>query len=150
MPVDQIVGQLQKTAASYGLVVGDLRMNYNTRLIQELGIWAQEKGKGQAFKAEGFRAYFVENVNVYDIKVLMELAERVGLDGAEAKNVLETGQYSSVVDADWGAAGEMEIVAAPTYIVGEDRLVGAQPYENLEELAVKNGAEKIHSIRCGV
>lgn len=50
--------------------------------------------------------------------------------------------YSNLVDADWDAVRDLEIVAAPTFIVGEERLVGAQSYENLIELVVKTAPGK--------
>lgn len=140
LPVNQIVAPLQKTARSYGLPMGDIRKIFNTRLIQELGLWAQEKGRGPAFQAEGFNAYFVENANISDRKNLMMIVRRAGLDMVEAENVLNTGRYSSAVNADWHAVDELEIVAAPTYICGEARLVGAQSYESLVTLVVQNGA----------
>lgn len=142
-PVGQVVDYLQNTAASYGVPMGDLRMNYSTRLIQELGLWAQEKGKGPAFQAAGFSAYFVDTINIADPGVLLELATKAGLDPVEAKVVIESRQYARVVDADWAAVRELEIVAAPTFIMGEKRLVGAQPYERLVQFVVENGAEEV-------
>lgn len=140
MPVGQIVDRLRQTAASYNLPMGDIRKNYNTRLLQELGLWAQEKGKGAVFQAEGFRAYFVDNVNISDTDVLMGIVRRAGLETGEAENVMATRQYAGAVDADWNAVQELEIVAAPTFVIGKKRLVGAQSYESLATFVAAHGA----------
>lgn len=141
MPVGQIIEGLQQTALTYNLPMGDIRMNYSTRLLQELGLWAQEQGRGAEFQTEGFRVYFVDNENVCDSDRLIEIVRRAGLNPEEAKRVLETRQYSSAVDADWEVVAAREIVAAPTFIVGDDRLVGAQSYENLAKFVVQHGAK---------
>ncbi|MEZ4578929.1 MAG: DsbA family protein [Desulfobacterales bacterium] len=71
---------MKKTAARLGLPFGDMRHIYNTRLAQELAVWADEKGQGPAFHHAVFVAYFVENNNIGDPDVLTALAASVGLD----------------------------------------------------------------------
>ncbi len=46
------------------------------------------------------------------------------------------------MDADWVLSREKGVTAVPTFIVNQDRLVGAQPYEMLEEMVIANGVEK--------
>ena len=41
--VNKIVGQLKTTAAKFGLEFGNREMTYNSRLAQEVGLWAQTK-----------------------------------------------------------------------------------------------------------
>lgn len=141
MPVADMVSQMKVTAESYGLPFGDLETNYSTRLMQEVGLWAQEQGKGGAFQREGFGANFVANQNLMDSAILLQLVEKVGLDPVYGQKVIEERLYSDAVDADWDTAEKEEIVAAPTYIVGDERLVGAQSYENLEQFVLRHGAQ---------
>ena len=74
--------------------------------------------------------------------MLVELAESVGLDGAEARKVVEERTFEEAVDADWDKARQMGVTGVPTYIAGGAGVVGAQPYEALEQLVEQAGAEK--------
>ena len=46
------------------LPFGKREKTYNTRLAQELGKWAGQKGKGTLFHDAMFRAFFVEGMNI--------------------------------------------------------------------------------------
>jgi predicted DsbA family dithiol-disulfide isomerase len=115
---------------------------YNSRLAQELGTWADTQDGGDALHEKIYKAYFVDNKNVGDVDVLVELAESVGLDGAEARKVVEERTFEEAVDADWDKARQMGVTGVPTYIAGGAGVVGAQPYEALEQLVEQAGAEK--------
>lgn len=141
MSVEQMVGDMQDIASAYDVPFGDIKNNYNTRLMQEVGLWAQEKGRGLAFQAEGLKANFVTNENVSDTDVLLKLVSNIGLDSLEARLVIEDRLYSDAVDADWQAVQKYDIVAAPTHIIENERLVGAQSYQALEKFVVKHGAQ---------
>ena len=115
---------------------------YNSRLAQELGLWSESKNRGDAFHAAVFRAYFVDGKNIASIPVLVELASSVQLPADEAARVLATGALKRAVDADWALSKEKSITAVPTFILNRDRVVGAQPYEALEELLQVNGIQR--------
>ena len=52
----------------------------------------------------------------------------------EGEKIIETREFSSAVDSDWALAESKKVMAAPTFFLGSDRLVGAQSYEALEKL----------------
>ena len=60
-------------------------MTYNSRLAQELGKWADTVPGGEAIHDALYRAYFVDGRNLADPEVLVQVAEGVGLPGAEAR-----------------------------------------------------------------
>jgi len=128
--------------AEEGLPYGARSHTYNSRLAQELGTWADTQEGGDALHEKIYQAYFVDNKNVGDVDVLVELAESVGLDGAEARKVVEERTFEEAVDADWDKARQMGVTGVPTYIAGGAGVVGAQPYEALEQLVEQAGAEK--------
>ncbi len=132
--VDKIVGQLKTTAAKFGLEFGNRDMTYNSRLAQEVGLWAQTKGRGHQFHMKVFKAYFVQGLNIGLKDVLINLIESSGLDTVEGQEVIETRQFSDAVDSDWNLAKLKGVTAVPTFFFGLDRLVGAQPYETLKKL----------------
>ena len=136
--VDNMNDQLQAAADSVGLPMGRREHSYNSRKAQELGLWAETKGQGHAFHDAAFRAYFVDGLNLASKGVLLDLARSVGLDPHDAETVLDNRNFKAAVDADWQAARDQNIPAAPTFIMGSDRLVGARPYEALEKLVQKH------------
>jgi predicted DsbA family dithiol-disulfide isomerase len=51
--------------------------------------------------------------------------------------VLEKRTFKAAVDADWKLARQYGITGVPTFVVGRHGVVGAQPYEVLEQLVRK-------------
>jgi predicted DsbA family dithiol-disulfide isomerase len=120
-------------AAAEGLPLGDRTKTYNSRLAQEMAKWAEIKGQGDEFHLAAFRAYFADGKNIAETDNLLEMATSVGLDPDEARNIIEERTYSSAVDEDWQLARHLGIRAVPTFLWGDQRLVGAQPYEVLRK-----------------
>ena len=139
-PVDigDMLDRLKQTAAELNLPFGDRSMTYNSRLAQELGLWAEDQGKGDAFHMAAFKAYFADGKNLARESVLIELVGAVGLPENEAERVLKTRSYAAPVDEDWLLARQKQVTAVPTFIMGINKLVGAQPYEALVQLMTAN------------
>ena len=133
---------LKQKATELGLPFGDRKRTYNSRLAQELGLWAESKDRGDAFHMAAFKAYFVDGKNLAQKEVLVDLALAVGLSGDEAAEVLSGRTFKAAVDADWVLSREKGVTAVPTFIVNQDRLVGAQPYEMIEKMVIANGVKK--------
>ena len=132
----------RRVAEDLGLPWGERKKTFNSRLAQELGKWAESKGRGEPFYQAVFRAYFVDGVNISKKEILIQLAESAGLPGKEAGEVLEKRKFRREVDADWDLAHQRGITAVPTFIIGDRAVVGAQPYEVLETFLLNNGARK--------
>jgi len=137
--VDKIVTKLKATAAKFNLPMGDRKMTYNSRLAQEVGLWAETTGKGHAFHMAAFNAYFVDGHNLAKKDVLLALLRSVELDPGEGEIIIDQRTFKDAVDADWKLSREKGVTAVPTFFMGLDRLVGAQPHEVLEKLVIKYG-----------
>ena len=134
MDIPAMLERLKNVAAEEGLAWGMRTMTFNSRRAQELGKWAEEQGKGEAFHLAMFKAYFAEGKNIYDLAVLAREAAKVGLEPDEALEVVESGRYAPAVDADWAYSRKVGISAAPSFLAGGRLLVGAQPYPQLKNL----------------
>jgi predicted DsbA family dithiol-disulfide isomerase len=132
--------QMKARMAAEGLPYGDRTMTYNSRLAQELGKWADTQPGGEAIHDAFFRAYFVEARDISDVDVMLDIAKSVGLPVEAAREVLEKRTFKDAVDADWNLSRQYGITGVPTFVVGRHGVVGAQPYEVLEELVRKAGA----------
>ena len=142
LDIQGMVDRLKRVADELGLAWGDRDRTYNSRLAQELGKWAEEKGKGDEFHSAVFRAYFVEGRNIGKREVLTDLAGSVGLVKEAAKEVLESRSFRAAVDGDWRLSRERGITAVPTFVVDHNLLVGAQPYQALEQFLRSSGVRE--------
>jgi predicted DsbA family dithiol-disulfide isomerase len=134
---------LENKAVELGLPFGKRTKTYNSRLAQELGSWAESKNRGDAFHMAAFKAYFVDGKNIAKIPVLLDLAASVGLLREEAETVLSTRSFKNPVDEDWAISKARGITAVPTFVINQDKFVGAQPYEKLEKFMAANGVKRI-------
>ncbi len=131
--ISGMMARLRKAAEAEGLPFGDRNMTYNSRQAQELGKWAEAEGKIEAYNHAVFQAYFAHGRNIGDVDVLKKVAGSVDLDPNEARRVLEDRLYKKAVDADWDRSRQLGIRAVPSFVMNDRTLVGAQPYEALEE-----------------
>jgi len=142
MDIGQMMLRLKKVAEELGLPLGERKKTYNSRLAQELGKWAESKGKGDEFHDAVFRAYFVDGKNIGKEEELIVLADSIGLPAEEAKKVLQSRTFRDAVDSDWAKSHRMGITAVPTFAIDRQTVVGAQPYEVLEQFLKANGVKK--------
>ena len=134
--------QMKARMDAEGLPYGERTMTYNSRLAQELGKWADTQPGGEAFHDAMFRAYFVDARNISEPAVLLEIVTEVGLPVAGAREVLEKRTFKDAVDRDWALSRQYGITGVPTFVAGHRGVVGAQPYEVLEQLVKQARAEE--------
>jgi predicted DsbA family dithiol-disulfide isomerase len=129
--------QMKARMDTEGLPYGERTMTYNSRLAQELGKWADTQPGGEAIHDALFRAYFVDARDISQPAVLLEIAQQVGLPLDAARDVLEKRTFKAAVDADWSLSRRYGVTGVPTFVAGRYGVVGAQPYEALEQLVQK-------------
>jgi len=126
--------QMRARMAEEGLPYGDRKMTFNSRLAQELAAWADTRPGGAAIHDALFRAYFVDCSNIGDPEVLVLVAASIGLAPDSAREVIVNRTHKAAVDADWEKSRAYGISGVPTFVAGHHGVVGAQPYEVLEQL----------------
>ena len=113
-------------------MTGDSRI-YNTFDAHRLLHWAETSGRQGALKHALFDANFTAGEDPGDRAVLVAAAEKAGLDGKEAAEVLESGRYAGEVrqaEALWRSRG---INAVPAIVINDSHLIsGGQPPEVFE------------------
>ncbi len=134
--------RMKRIIDAEGLPFGPREMTYNTRLAQELGKWGERNDKPEIHDAL-YRAYFVDSVNLAQPAELVRIAGTVGLDPEEAERVLADRTFKDAVEADWKRARDLGVTAVPTFVAGQRAVVGAQPYEVLEQLVRVAGAKSV-------
>jgi predicted DsbA family dithiol-disulfide isomerase len=126
-----MLDHLKNVADSLGLPFGKRVKTYNSRLAQELGLWAETMGKGHDFHMAAFHAYFADGKNLADHDVLMDIIKTVDLDRDKAEEVFQSRSFSTAVDEHWKLSREKGVTAVPTFIINNASLTGARPYKDL-------------------
>jgi len=121
-------------------------MSFNSRRAQEGAKWAEKQGRADAYHIAVFQAYFVDGRNLHDMDTLVGAAGSVGLDGAELSEAVRSQAYKTAVDEDWLRSHRLGITAVPTFRLGSDLLVGAQPYDALARFVAAHGVPRRKSL----
>lgn len=111
----------------------------NTRRAQELAAWGIAQGNHRLGDAL-YRAHFAEGRNIGDNETLVAIAAEVGLDASQAAEVLAARSRSAQIDGEWQRARSLGVTGVPTFVIGRQGVVGAQPFETLERFALACGA----------
>lgn len=138
--LDAAHARLGAVAAAEGLAFAPPGRVWDSRLAQELAVWAEEAGT--SLEAALFRAVWVEGRNIGEADVLVDVAAQAGLDAERARQVLEGRQMQARVDADWAFARQVGVTGVPTYAIAGRGVVGAQPLEVLVHLAESAGVPR--------
>ena len=137
-----MLAHLKQVARDLELPFGDRKMTYNSRLAQELGKWAEQMGKGDAFHDAVFRSYFADGRNIADLNVLVDVAMSIGLGAPKARDMLTARTFKEAVDSDWARAYESRVTAVPTFLLNGQTLVGAQRFNALANFMLQNNVNR--------
>lgn len=132
----------------FTMTMTDASRAYNTfdahRLLHWAGLAEQPEGAQAALKHALFEAYFTHDENPGDPDVLVRAAEKAGLDGVEARAVIESGRYAEAVrEAEhlWRTRG---IDAVPAIVIDRKYLIsGGRPPEEFEQAIRQIAAEPV-------
>jgi len=112
----------------------------NTRRSLAVAEFAREHGKLNIFRDLAMQAHWTGGKDLENDQGLAELATRAGLDPAAAIEASSSPKYLQRVDELREEACAMEITGIPTFVVGNQRVIGCQPYEVLADTTRKAGA----------
>ena len=123
---------------------GKRSRTYNTFDAHRLLHWAGAEGPAGsqlALKHALLRAYFTDGRDPSQPVVLVELAEQVGLDAAEAARILASDRFTTEVRQAQDFYQQAGIHAVPAVIINDRHLIqGGQPVEVFERALRKIAA----------
>lgn len=105
---------------------------YNTRRALAAAEFARDRGKLDEFRAAAFDACFRQHRNLEDDDTLSHLAEVANLPSDEVLRAADDATYVARIDERQLQARQAGVTGIPTFVLGERRAVGCQPYEQLE------------------
>jgi predicted DsbA family dithiol-disulfide isomerase len=107
---------------------------YNTFDAHRLLHWAETAGKQEALKNALFSAYFTEGRNPSDHAVLIDVAEKAGLDAKRTAEILQSDEFAAEVRERERFYADRGIRAVPSVIINDQHLIqGGQPAEVFEQ-----------------
>ncbi len=149
MPLDEMFGtervrrmrpyliDFARTQGVSGMVVPAHKPN--TRKALALAEWARGQGRLHEVRTGLMDAYWREGLDLEDEAVLARVALDAGLDGpAAVRGGREPAILARVAAMGREAAGA-GVTGIPTFDIGDERVVGAQPYAVLAEAVVRQG-----------
>ena len=108
------------------------RYTRNTFDCHRLVKWASEQGRQTDMKKAFFEAYFGHAANISDPEVLIRCVESIGLNGDEARKILESDTYADDVRQDEARYQSAGVSAVPAFIINDQYMIsGAQEPETL-------------------
>ena len=127
----------KERAKEAGVTMNRPRWNPNTVPAHVATIYAKEQGLDDQFHHAAARALWEDGVNLGDMTVLKEIAEKVELDWAELAERLGSEQHRKEVFQESQAARDLGVGGTPTYRGGGERKCGNRRVEELEEMIRK-------------
>ena len=114
----------------------------NTRRALTLAEWAREADRLEPFRDAVMRAHWERGENIEDEAVLAACAGQAGLDPDAARGALSDPAWAARVDAMSTEAARAGVTGIPTFLVGDRRVVGCQPYAEVAAAAEAAGARR--------
>lgn len=132
---------MEKFAAQFG-VSGIQQPQHipNSRRALAIAEWARDRGCLDAFRQSAMVAHWREGRDLEKDDDLRLIVTRVGLDPDEALSAADDPVILARVDQRQVDARQHGVTGIPTFVIGEEEVVGCQPYEVLAAAARRAGA----------
>jgi predicted DsbA family dithiol-disulfide isomerase len=125
---------LNRAGEPLGITFGERTFLSNSRHALEASEYARDHGKYDSFHERVFRAYFTDLRDIGNVKILLNVAQDVGLDPVDLNDSLESGFYATRMEEAMQEAAKYGVNAVPTFIINDtDKIVGALPLDKFRE-----------------
>lgn len=125
---------IRERGASVGFTFGPRNFIYNTFDAHRLLQWAATQGRQLPLKQALLQAYHGDGKDPSNHDVLLDAAQSVGLDAAQARKILDSDAYADEVRDEEREYQGMGIQSVPSVIFNNRYLVtGGQPVEAFEQ-----------------
>jgi len=113
----------------------------NTRRILAAAEYARDNGGLDAFREAGMNAYWRHGKNLEDDVVVHDIAAAAGIDPEAAVAATRDHRYLARVDAVRRESVAAGVTGIPTFFIGDQVVVGCQPYEHLAAAVERAGGQ---------
>jgi predicted DsbA family dithiol-disulfide isomerase len=135
--------RLQAFAHAFGITDMKLRdRSPNTRKALAVAELAREQGRLEAFRNLAMDAHWRRGMDLESDADLRTLAVEAGLDPVAAVAAATDEIYLDRIDQRRAEANGRGVTGIPTFVIGDQGVVGCQPYETLEAFVKSAGAQR--------
>jgi predicted DsbA family dithiol-disulfide isomerase len=113
------------------------RSLYNSKNSLKVNEYAKREGKFEEFHHAIFKAYLEDDRNIGNLKILLDIAEEVGLDRIKAQTFIDSSEAEELVMNSKNEALRLGINSVPSFIINNNLIRGAHPYDSMKELFTK-------------
>ena len=132
--------ELVKSVTDYGKDVGltlNTRTLYNSRLSLKVNEFAKLEGKHDSFHNAIYIAYLEDDKNIGQLETLLDIAQSVGLDRMKTKAFIESSEAETLITDSKNEALRLGINSVPSFIINNNLIRGAYPYDSMKDLFIK-------------
>lgn len=126
----------------YKLEIPDVN-KIESELVCEAYYYARDNGKGIEFNNKIYELLFKEGKNIGQLQVLNECCKEIGLNIDGLKDSLENRTYRQIREKGLQKSVDDNVVAIPTIIIGDTRVVGYKKKEYYAAI-IDSELEKLH------
>lgn len=135
--MDMIIENVIRLASEIGLNLVQPKKIPNSKLALMLCEFAKENGKFNEYHNIVFRAYWEDQMDIGDPDTLFDIIDGLGLDPEKAEKFLKNGIVQEKIERYLLEAKAWGIDSVPTFIIGNIKIEGAQPYDLMKK-AIRN------------
>lgn len=114
----------------------------NTRWALALAELAREQGRLEEFRHLASEAHWRRGLNLGDARDLASIASEAGLPAGAPEQALAEPRFLTRVEATAAEFERLGATAIPTFFVGDERVVGCQPYATLAAAVDRAGGKR--------
>ena len=131
---------LEDFGKDVGIKLNNEKMS-NSHLSLKANEFAKKEDKFDKWHNAVFKAYFEKGKDIGNEKVILDIAEKIGLDKNKLKKYLQSEEADKILKKNLEEGKKFGVKGVPTFIIGNKMIVGAQPYDVIKKvvLEVKNG-----------
>ncbi len=148
-PLDALLGKgrtdgffqyMKQFATGFGVEINVPTHIPNTRRALAMTEYARDNGKLEAFRDATMEAHWLKGKDIESNTDLQALAEYAGLDPDIALSAACDAVFLNRIDAIKKEAKQNNITSIPTFVLGDAKLAGCQPYDKLAKMIAQHTA----------
>jgi len=132
--LEMVMANVKRLADEDGLNLKFTKTLSNSQLAMYISEFARVKGTFDEFHKLVFNSYWLEGKDIGDLSLLLDLAESVGLNKEEIMTYIKSEEPVNRLKKNMFELGRRGINGVPTFLIGDQFVIGAQPYEVFENV----------------
>ena len=140
--LDAAMANVKRLADEDGITFKFSNKLPNSRLALFIAEFARIKGKFDEFHKLMFEKYWKEGEDIGDLSLLVDLAESIGLNKNQILDYIKSEEPLKALKKNTFDLGRCGINGVPTFLIGDNFVIGAQPYEVFEKVIKRTLEEK--------